>query len=688
MKISNETIRAAIKDSRIKAVSFDAFDTLLLRPFWEPRDLFYFLDREAARLLGSDDVVCFSRYRQEAEREARVHAAARGSEDVTLEEIYRVIEQKQLFSGQVIHALMTKEMELEERFCYQRKSAAELMAYAISLGKRVVVVSDMYLPSAFVAKLLEKNGFPNPEQVFVSCEIGLSKHTGHLYDYVLTQLGIGRGELLHIGDNLVSDYKAPKKRGIKAIPYYRTIDLLMGKNPRICAGKAFRYAYEQIRSPFSNKMSLDKLGVRCMLAVAANRIYDDPYRDYNRTGEYAGDQILFGNLALGMYCMAQALWLDRLTSETEYDRVLFFSRDSFLPYQGFCMLQGLKPSGVRADYLRISRNSTAPLILANEKRLICAGDYFRFEAHSPKSLARMMKQVLTDDAMVNLEKRLNTKWEKGFSTETEMMCFLKTLYDAYVDRGKMERTVAGFRNYFSRCMTGSVLTYDVGYHLRNESMLHFFFPDVKITAAFTHINDDLPIKRSLSEGIGLRLFYPSTPYVSWLPKERFLTERFPSCVGYSPEGEAVMSESDDSDALTARLQEQAAAYIKDFVSAFQEDLFWLPVEPADACLPMEAFLHSPTAKDKKWVRSLEVENSFESSLRLFNCQKYWEKARTDYWIAAHHCGRLERYSVLFLYYLFADPETLQSKLSKKMPDSVKRRLRPFRFRSNNKEGKG
>ena len=114
-------------------------------------------------MLGSDDVVCFSRYRQEAEREARVHAAARGSEDVTLEEIYRVIEQKQLFSGQVIHALMTKEMELEERFCYQRKSAAELMAYAISLGKRVVVVSDMYLPSAFVAKLLEKNGFPTTE---------------------------------------------------------------------------------------------------------------------------------------------------------------------------------------------------------------------------------------------------------------------------------------------------------------------------------------------------------------------------------------------------------------------------------------------------------------------------------------------------------------------------------------------
>ncbi len=37
----------AISDSKTKAISFDVFDTLLVRPFWEPSDLFLLLDREA-----------------------------------------------------------------------------------------------------------------------------------------------------------------------------------------------------------------------------------------------------------------------------------------------------------------------------------------------------------------------------------------------------------------------------------------------------------------------------------------------------------------------------------------------------------------------------------------------------------------------------------------------------------------
>lgn len=41
-----EEVRSAIADEKVTCVSFDLFDTLILRPFWKPSDLFRMLDYE------------------------------------------------------------------------------------------------------------------------------------------------------------------------------------------------------------------------------------------------------------------------------------------------------------------------------------------------------------------------------------------------------------------------------------------------------------------------------------------------------------------------------------------------------------------------------------------------------------------------------------------------------------------
>lgn len=670
MRVSKEDIRLAIANSNIKVVSFDVFDTLLLRPFWKPADLFDFLNREASALLSVQDEIHFSEYRRDAERRARICAKAKGKEDVTLEEIYAILEKDAIFPGSVILALREKEMELEKDFCYPRESAVELMRYAVSQGKRVVAVSDMYLPSALIGTLFEKNGIPKPESLFVSGDIGLSKRTGHLYEYVLDTLKIQSSELIHIGDNDISDVRIPRRMGIKAFSYPRAVDLFSGKNAGRCKGKAFCYAYKQLRSPFPNARSLDKLGTRCMLAVAANRVYDDPYRGFNKSGEYAGDELLFGTVALGQYCMGQALWLERLTEEAAYDHVLFFSRDSFLQYKGFSLIEKIKKTNT-ASYVRISRKAIAPLLLFSEARLACAGTYIDFNQHSPQSLAKLFAPVLQNEAMSILEKRLANKWEKGFASETEMMQYLKVLSSSFVDREAMKKAILGFRAYFSRYMCGKVLTYDVGYRLRNEAMLHYFFPNVKIAAAYTHSTDDLALKRGKSGSIQQKTFYSSAPYVSWVPRELFLTENAPSCVGYSETGEVLFSSKDASTELIPKMQTYAVAFMEQFAGIFKEDMLWLPIDPADVCLPMEAFLHSPSPKDKKWVKGLQTDNSYESGLQAYSCQRYWKGLRMDYWIAAHHLDRTERHIARFLFLLINDRQGLKKAFYKRIPDSIR-----------------
>ena len=668
MRVSTEIIQKAIADEKIKVVSFDVFDTLLLRPFFKPTDLFYYLDCEATDLLCAEDVIRFSEYRKDAESRARIRATARGEEDVTLQEIYDILEDDDILPQDVVSTLQEKELELEKRFCYARKSAKELAEYAVTAGKRIVAISDMYLPVDFLEELLKKNGMPAFEHIFVSSEAKLSKRTGHLYQYALEALGIRREQLIHIGDNLVSDIEVPGKMGIKAFPLYRTIDLISGKYPKVCGGKAFRYAFEQIRSPFPNLHALDTLGVRCMVAVAANRIYDDPYRNFNKSGDYAGDELLFGNFALGLYSMAQALWVEKLSCEDEYDNIAFFSRDGYLPYRGFYLIQKLKGKENKANYVRISRKATLPLLLSSEERLAFAGSYVDFKTHSPKSLTNLLSSVLKREVTVEISRQMGSAWEEGFTSEVEMMRFLYSLYHNYVVKEKMEEVIAGFRRYFTPYMSGNVLTCDVGYSLRNEMTLHSFFPEVKITTAYIHTTGDLPLKRSRLANIQLKRLYYSSPYVSWLPRELFMTENAPSCIGYTLSGEEIMEKAEEPNKLLIRVQEQAISYMEEFVSIFREGLFWLPVEPADACLPMEAFLHSPTVEDRKWIESLETDNSFGAGLRNFEVQEFWKNLCSQYWAASCHFGKTQRKIANFALYLFTDHARLRKAISKRLPN--------------------
>lgn len=59
MRLSLDRIKTAIANSKTEVVSFDVFDTLIVRPFWEPSDLFLLLNREAARLFDTSVAVDF-----------------------------------------------------------------------------------------------------------------------------------------------------------------------------------------------------------------------------------------------------------------------------------------------------------------------------------------------------------------------------------------------------------------------------------------------------------------------------------------------------------------------------------------------------------------------------------------------------------------------------------------------------
>ena len=89
-----------IKDKIKKhsVISFDIFDTLLLRPYAKPTDLFLHIEK-------SENIPFFCYLRQEAEKKARIRH--KELEDITFDMIYEEIDEK-------FKDLKQKEMDWEE----------------------------------------------------------------------------------------------------------------------------------------------------------------------------------------------------------------------------------------------------------------------------------------------------------------------------------------------------------------------------------------------------------------------------------------------------------------------------------------------------------------------------------------------------------------------------------------------
>lgn len=148
-----------------------------------------------------------------AERNAR----RRRQPEIDLYEIYEEIEPR-------YKLCIDLEKAYEKQILQQNVEMKSVFDCAISLNKTVILTSDMYLPREFLENVLKDKGFEGYHRLFVSGEHRTCKRTGGLFRLALEELGIMAEDLLHIGDNSISDVKTPRSMGISAIKYDKIID--------------------------------------------------------------------------------------------------------------------------------------------------------------------------------------------------------------------------------------------------------------------------------------------------------------------------------------------------------------------------------------------------------------------------------------------------------------------------------
>ena len=207
--------KQAIKESLVNTllnydvISFDIFDTCIFRPFKTATDLFSILEKEYK-------IENFKDIRIKAEIEARAKTNKPNGE-IDIFDIYNEI------TTTLPNCVCTaeKEIMLELELCFANPYMLEIFNILKQHNKTIIAISDMYLPKETILKILNKNGFTNLENLFVSNEYKCNKSNGKLFK-IVKKLYKNK-KIIHIGDNYLADIIGANKAKIDSYFYQKQI---------------------------------------------------------------------------------------------------------------------------------------------------------------------------------------------------------------------------------------------------------------------------------------------------------------------------------------------------------------------------------------------------------------------------------------------------------------------------------
>ncbi len=567
-------------------ISFDVFDTLLFRPFAVPTDLFYCIGERL-------DYPDFKTIRIEAEKTVRKTK----NESVTLKDIYDFLEE---YAGIDSNIGQQTEMDVESDLCTANPVMKQVWDVVRKSGKPIVLTSDMYLPSEFIAKLLEKNGFTGFEKVFVSCECKCGKHDGMLYELLKRELKTKN--ISHIGDNYGSDVRNAQKHGVFAVEYKNVNsrgNIFRPKNMSPIIGSAYS-------------------------GIVNRRLYCGDV-SYSPAYEYG---YKYGGLLLLGFCG----FIHKISKEKKADKLLFFSRDGYIVKR---IYDKLYPEA-NTEYVYWSRNAAAKL----------GADLFR-----DNFLRRFVSQKINHGISVyDVMRSIGiTDWTFPFSLNEELTMknctvveqFLIQNWGKLMENYKDMDTAAQY--YFQEVLNGckNVITVDCGWAGSGNILLEQIVNrkwnmDCKFTGVLAGSNSYNQHDTDFSETFLLDGRLQVYCFSSGLNRDKFMAH-MPSAnhniyfelLFSAPEPsfqefrrcgdtyELVFDSTAENELYIREIQKGEVDFISEYIRTFNKYPYMRNISGSDAYTPfMDAMKHSKKYIDKVFAECVFDETTNGKKVRI------------------------------------------------------------------------
>lgn len=397
-----------------KIITFDVFDTLLIRKTLQPKDIFELV--ELTLKSSNEEITSFAKYRVAAEG----NLCSCGVNP----NIYQIYEELQRITGAsdtLRQKYLKTELELEKKFIAPRQNML-CFFNKIKAEKEIYLISDMYLPRYFIQELLEKCGYEGYRDIYVSCEYNCSKDNG-LFERFISE-DYNRKNALHIGDNPIADGECARAAGLETFEIMSEYELLANSVYNVLLDKAVTI--------------LDKIST----ALFCARALDDPFVFFETKGKltlnnHKDISYLFAAPEICYF----SCWLMEQIRDDACSHVLYPSRDAYIIKKICSLVKNLQNIEAYPDgtYLYVSRRA---LLAASVYDLNDINHVTAFEYHNNTlSLFQnrfniKLPEEETDGLDMEMASRLSQKYEQAILERCryERNNYLKYLFTNNINR--------------------------------------------------------------------------------------------------------------------------------------------------------------------------------------------------------------------------------------------------------------
>lgn len=350
-------------------VSFDIFDTLVKRDVEDPEDIHILAGLKFAEKTGRE-IKGYNQRRVQAEDTAKNCA---GKNEITLQGIFHQVKD---ISEKDKKLLFQLEQELEYEICHQNPKMKKIYDIVQSMGKHIVITSDMYLPEELIHRILEKCEYKGYEKIYLSSSYGVTKSSGKLFKYLKEDYKDLSYKIVHIGDNVKSDFYRAKEAGIKAV--------LVGR--------------ERKNLSFYKKSEMRTWEEKCFYTFLNNHKTLSENLDKNEKGRDVFARAV-GYEILGPILWGYIQWLQKQLKADGIEKIFFLSREGALLQTAYQIL--FPDSKVVQSYLYVSRQALQVPILS--------------ECHDYNEMIQVMKPMMRSHTLDNIGRECafdNCYWEE------------------------------------------------------------------------------------------------------------------------------------------------------------------------------------------------------------------------------------------------------------------------------------
>lgn len=438
--------------------SFDIFDTCITRSCGTGENVMFIL---AKSIIGDKDEALlheFVRLRKEAEFLAINDLC---KESVNIYEIYTYFD-TEFFTDLSKDEIIAQEISIETHSFVPIRKTLELIDQCRQKG-RVLFISDMYLPDKVLFPQLVSLGVINEgESLYVSCNSGLTKRSGKLFDYVRENEHLKDFKWIHYGDDYHNDILMPKKKGIVA--------------------KRLNYSFSRYENMWNKEAQISCNLSPSILAGIVRSIRLKNYV-YNR------DEFVPNIMAPLMVSFTLSLLKD--AKKQNIKKLYFAARDMYLPY---CIAKEFvkKFEGIELHYLHISTKVVYPAYIENEPEevLHVLGLLHDF---MPISILEMFgfdeNEIKDYESSVELYKLVSL--EDGTADEFVHELVNEGNMTKLIKRGKEKREL--LKAYLLQeglLSNDNVALADIGWRCTTQDVLYKLFPDNNIHFYYYGVSAD------------------------------------------------------------------------------------------------------------------------------------------------------------------------------------------------------